>query len=196
MPHECVPPVVTLWNASRPVTTDGTGLVAQLADNPLPSWPFWFEPQQYALPVAVTPQVCASPALTEVNEAWPCTACGDVTLEFIPGIGLEGSALTPTCPLPFEPQQYATFATVHPQACPPPLVTPANFMLPETAVGMPVEVVVPVPSWPLELAPQQYAVPSAVRPQVNPAPALIDANVFPPVTATGTVLPRVVPSPS
>jgi hypothetical protein len=48
------PPDVTNWKVSPPDTATGTNLVVVV---PSPSWPRSLRPQQYAVPLLVTPQV-------------------------------------------------------------------------------------------------------------------------------------------
>ena len=73
---------------------------------PSPSWPLPLEPQQYAAPVGVRPQVCPPPALSAVNVRPPATGVGSRRWVVVP---------SPSCPLALKPQQYAAPVVVRPQ---------------------------------------------------------------------------------
>ena len=70
MPHVCLKPALTDANVSPPATAMGAvrGIVSML---PMPSWPEELSPQQYAMPVVVTPHVWPAPVLstTRLNTA-------------------------------------------------------------------------------------------------------------------------------
>ena len=61
---------------------------------------------------------------------------------------------SPTWPLRFQPQQYASPTVVTPHVCANPAVRKRH-VPPKRLVGERLAVVVPVPSWPFALAPQQ-----------------------------------------
>src|SRR5688572_26465745 len=67
------PPAVICSNASPPVTATGAARSVVL---PSPSCPRLLDPQQYAAPWAVRPQVCSTPVLREANVSPPVTATG------------------------------------------------------------------------------------------------------------------------
>ena len=56
---------------SPPETATGVALLVVV---PFPSSPAPLNPQQYAAPLVVTPQVCSYPALTAANVSPPDTA--------------------------------------------------------------------------------------------------------------------------
>src|SRR6266550_2273010 len=135
-----------------PATFTGTLLSVIV---PLPSAPAWFEPQQYARLVVVTPHVCPPALLTEANVRPPCPATGEWR-----------SIVVPSPSLPeLEPQQYAAPLVVTPHVCSEPALIEANISPPATRTGMCRSVVEVSPSWPQKLAPQQYAAPLVVMPQ-------------------------------
>src|SRR2546430_13555412 len=61
--------------ATTPFCTTGTGL-DRFVLVPSPSCPSPLDPQQYAAPLGVTPQVCRPPALTATNGRPPATGTG------------------------------------------------------------------------------------------------------------------------
>ena len=66
-----------------------TGTV-ESANEPLPSWPFEFKPQHFALPFAANAHECAPVAMATMPEASPTTSVGDNAVTFVP---------LPTCPV-------------------------------------------------------------------------------------------------
>ena len=73
---------------------------------PSPSAPYLFSPQQYAVPLVVTPQVRRPPAHKDVNWSPPATATGVLLSVVVP---------SPSWPSVLYPQQYASSAVVTPQ---------------------------------------------------------------------------------
>ena len=131
---------------------------------PSPSWPAQLDPQQYAVPPATRPQVCAAPATSAVKVRPPLTATGAVRLaELSPSTPLVPS---PSWPYPFRPQQYAVPPVARPHVCAPPATSAVYVRPPLTGNGTSRLVTVPSPSSPDPLYPQQYAVPPVARPQV------------------------------
>src|SRR5664280_2453029 len=61
-------------------------------------------------------------------------------------------------------------------------------VIPLTATGVELSVVVPSPSWPYPFQPQQATPPPASRAQVSLEPAVIAVAVVIPLTATGVEL--------
>jgi hypothetical protein len=92
-PHEWNPPAATLEKTSELETFVG---MVRLAVVPSPSHPPSFEPQQYATPAVVTPQLKSRPALMLVKERPPATAVGTA---------LRSDELMPSSPNELEPQQ-------------------------------------------------------------------------------------------
>src|SRR5438552_18021120 len=78
---------------------------------PVPSAPLRPEPQQYATPLVVTPQVCAPPALIVVSVRRPSTARG-VFADLAP---VPPPRPSPRCPSDARPQQYAPPLVVMPR---------------------------------------------------------------------------------
>ena len=90
-PHEWRPAAITVLKLSPPATATGIVLQAREPpfwhcsgpfDEPIPSSPIVFMPQQYATPVVVTPQVWFPPALTAAKVSRPATGTG-VALPFV-----------------------------------------------------------------------------------------------------------------
>src|SRR5438128_1301547 len=69
--------------ATTPFCTTGTGL-DRFVLVPSPSCPSPLDPQQYAAPLGVTPQVCRPPALTATNGRPPATGTGLDWLVVVP----------------------------------------------------------------------------------------------------------------
>ena len=80
-PQVCEPPGLTPLNANPPAT--GNGLPCRSVV-PSPSWPYLFQPQQYAVLLVVTPQVCEPPALKVLNASPPDTATGSSCVVLLP----------------------------------------------------------------------------------------------------------------
>jgi hypothetical protein len=78
----------------------------------------------------------------------------------------------------------------------PPAATAVAFVIPLTAAGVGLFVVVPLPSWPELFQPQHLTVPPMRRAQLWYSPAVIAVAVVIPLTATGVELVVVVPLPS
>src|SRR5438876_12385614 len=101
-PQVCASPPATLVNSNgaAPDPTTRTGAV-RFAVVPSPSWPLALKPQQYTPPSPVVPQVCRSPALTDVNTSGdapdPTTCTGVLLLVIVP---------SPSSPRLLLPQQY------------------------------------------------------------------------------------------
>src|SRR5438034_128735 len=98
-----VPPAMGMAGAVPNATAVGTSRAVVV---PSPSRPRPLKPQQYAVAVGVTPQVCAVPALRTANVRPPTTGVGTSRVVVVP---------SPTCPLPLKPQQYAAPVGVTPQ---------------------------------------------------------------------------------
>src|SRR5207249_2212103 len=155
---------------------------------PVPSAPLRPEPQQYAAPLVVTPQVCIPPALMVVNVRPPSTARGMfVDLDTVP---------SPRCPSLPRPQQYAAplVGTPH-TAVPRPALAVVNSSPPDTGTGLGQDKgslgfasnpPFPLPREPHPLSPQQYPAPCVVTPQLSRAPASTNANVT--CTANGLLV--------
>src|SRR5207237_9554206 len=100
---------------------------------PVPSAPLRPEPQQYATPLVVTPQVCAPPALIVVNVRPPITARG-VFANLAP---VPPPRPSPRCPSEPMPQQYAAPFVVTPHTAEPrPALVPVNTSPPHTGSGL------------------------------------------------------------
>ena len=84
---------------------------------PSPSWPAQLDPQQYAVPPATRPQVCAAPATSAVKVRPPLTATGAVRLVLLP---------SPSWPYSFRPQQYAVPPDTRPHVWYPPATRDVN----------------------------------------------------------------------
>lgn len=93
-------PELTAEKATPAGISTGTGEARCVVD-PSPSWPYVLEPQQYALPCAVRPQVCEFPpdSVTIDGDDPIATGTNGVTYEF-------EEAPFPSCPYVLEPQQY------------------------------------------------------------------------------------------
>ncbi len=77
-----------------------------------------------------------------------------------------------------------------------PALTAMAVVMPATATGVALSVVVPSPSWPDVSVPQQRTVWSASRAHEESLPALTETAVVMPTTATGVEAAACVPSPS
>src|SRR5688500_9310303 len=185
-------PASRLLNECPPATAEG---VRGSSSVPFPIAPTSFSPQQYAVPLPVTPQVCPMnpPAMIWAKTIPPLTGTGE---------NLEAVVPSPSAPKALAPQQNALPALVRPQVwLPSPADRDANTTVPETGAGAEWAAWswAPMPSWPPPLWPQQYAWPAWVSPQVYPRsnpPAVICWNTSPPVTATGPARSVVLPSPT
>src|SRR5207249_8518781 len=97
------PPTLTAASVSPPETATGVALLVVV---PFPSSPLPLYPQQYAVPLVVTPQALMKPALTAANVSPPETATGVQPLVVV---------AFPRTPEPLSPQQYAAPLGVTPQ---------------------------------------------------------------------------------
>jgi hypothetical protein len=107
---------LTPLSAADAVAITDTGL-GDLVRVPLPSWPFAFSPQHFALPFepdATTTHVNAPPALTDETDVRLGTTAGEVRVVYVP---------SPTCPLLLSPQQRTVESTVRAQLWFPPAET-------------------------------------------------------------------------
>src|SRR5438094_838435 len=100
---------------------------------PSPSSPSLFDPQQYAAPAAVTPQLWAALRPTAAKLRPPAASTGVKCLVVVP---------SPTSPTPLKPQQYMTPASVTPQLW----VLPAPTVAKRTSLDR--SLVLPSPSLP------------------------------------------------
>src|SRR5689334_22853788 len=103
-PQECRLPALRLPNTSPPATAAGLALHPPTGNceghwsgavaTPAPSWPSSFNPQQYAAPLVVMPQVCRPPAVIAEKVSPPLTATGtELTV-------IEPSPSSPVMPSP------------------------------------------------------------------------------------------------
>src|SRR5205823_13959121 len=74
----------TCWALHVTLPCEGSWHVSGPVAVPAPSWPYVLRPQQYAPPLAVTPQVCEPPALTVVKLSLLATRTGIARLVVVP----------------------------------------------------------------------------------------------------------------
>src|SRR5690242_7623781 len=123
-----------LLNCS-PLITVGAGRAVVV---PSPSWPFPFEPQQYAVPVEMRPQVCVLPAVMEISLTFEGSFSG--VREHFTVVRQSSVVAVPSWPLSFHPQQYILLAAFwlvsSAQVCEEPTSICAKEFPPETATGV------------------------------------------------------------
>src|SRR6476660_19739 len=131
--HHALPPdsIAQVWNPPAATVTNvdefltAVGATVCCPGIPSPSWPKVSSPQQYT-PVAVTPHVCESPALIDVNLSPPMTSTGVEAVVKDP---------FPSCPEPFNPQQYASPEVAIAHVCELPALTALNETVQSTLTG-------------------------------------------------------------
>src|SRR5204863_9890815 len=95
-----------LWNVMLPATSTGASRSILV---PSPSSPLTFAPQQYAVPLAVSPQACKGLRVRLVNLMPPDTGVGTSRVVVVP---------SPSWPRRLSPQHRTSPADVRPHANP------------------------------------------------------------------------------
>ena len=158
---ECDAPALTFVNERVDDILTGEDLFTVV---PSPSWPVALEPQlNIVLFDVITPNVCAIPAETKLNDSGVFTLTGLDLLMVVP---------SPSWPVEFKPQAYTVLFAKTPAVCELPTLTLINVSGSAIRTGVDLLMVVPSPSWPTVFVPHIY---NALFDN-NPAPVVLDSD--------------------
>src|SRR5438067_2436031 len=149
----------------------------ELQAAPVLSWPELSSPHAHTVPAEVSARLCSLPPAMATTPVRPLTGTGTVLYR--------PERPVPSCPEPVRPQDQTVPADVSARLWPTPPAMATAPVMPSTATGVALSIVVPLPNWPLPLRPQAWTVPSDVSDRLCRQPVAIAVTPPSPLTGTG-----------